>query len=165
MRSVFLSYRQMGVDQKNKVDVLSYVTNALFMLMCLLMNRGASSCLFFRAWGHMVARFAKNVSCYNHHQGQRGGPTYSLLFYAVAATAACRPTPLSPRAGAATRRAAAPVSRGCYRHTCCHSHERPTTVAVATNVLARIPPTCRRRHPRSQLPGGLAPIPVLDSKL
>ena len=49
------------------------------MLMCLLMNRGASSCLFFRAWGHMVARFAKNVSCYNHHQGQRGGPTQGFL--------------------------------------------------------------------------------------
>ena len=93
-----------GRRPKNKVDVLGYGTNALFMLMCLLMNRGASSCLFFRAWGHMVARFAKNVSCYNHHQGQRGGPTYSLLFSAAAATAACRHAPLPPCAAPAARR-------------------------------------------------------------
>ena len=102
-------------------EVSAFSTNALFMLMCLLMNRGASSCLFFRAWGHMVARFAKNVSCYNHHQGQRGGPTYSLLF--SAATAACHHAPLPPRAAAA-------ACRGCCRH----SHELPSTVAVATNV-------------------------------
>ena len=122
--SVFSVISSDGHRPKNKVDVLGYGTNALFMLMCLLMNRGASSCLFFRAWGHMVARFAKNVSCYNHHQGQRGGPTYSLLFSAAAAaTAACRHAPLPPRAAAA-------ACRGCCRH----SHELPPTVAVATNV-------------------------------
>ena len=102
--SVFLSYRQIGVSQKTKVDVLGYGTNALFMLMCLLMNRGASSCLFFRAWGHMVARFAKNVSCYNHHQGQRGGPTYSLLFSTAATAAAATTT-------AACRLAQRPAAR------------------------------------------------------